>query len=41
MEKHHKFDKRVGWNKRDGRKNLKSLINVLDGIIVMVGKQGE
>ena len=31
-------NKRVGWNKRDGRKNITNLINVLDGINVMVGK---
>ena len=31
-------NKRVGWNKHDGRKKLQNLINVLDGINVMEGK---
>ncbi len=31
-------NKRVGWNKCDGRKNITYLINVLDGINMMVGK---
>ena len=31
-------NKRDGWNKRDGRKKIANLINVLDGINVMVGK---
>ena len=30
-------NKRVGWNKRDGRKKSQNLINVLDGKNVMVG----
>ena len=31
-------NKCVGWNKRVGRKKLRNLINVLDGINVMAGK---
>ena len=30
-------NKRVGWNKRVGRKIYENLINVLDGISVLVG----
>ena len=32
------FNKRIGWNNHLGRIILKNLINVLDGISILVGK---